>query len=150
MYTVEEFDDTKSKVLKYVLYKKRTKNEIKEKFYSTIEQNLLNDVIDELEENGYINDSNYVEKAINEYRNLNTLSVKEIRYKLLTKGLNRDLIDEYIQKHLEELALFEIESACKTANKKSKNMQKEEIAEFLYKKGYVEASVKEALKEIEK
>lgn len=150
MYTVEEFDDAKSKVLKYALYKKRTKSEIKEKFYSTIEQSLLNDVIDELEENGYINDSSYIEKAINEYKTLNNLSVKEVRYKLLTKGLNRDLIDEYIQKHLEELASFEIESACKLAIKKSRTMEEEEIKEFLYKKGYVEASVQEAIKEIEK
>ena len=33
MYTIEEYDKEKSKVLKYVLYKKRTKQEIKNKFF---------------------------------------------------------------------------------------------------------------------
>ena len=38
MYTVEEFDKEKSKVLKYVLYKKRSKQEVKNKFYNTIDR----------------------------------------------------------------------------------------------------------------
>lgn len=48
MYTIEEYDKEKSKVLKYVLYKKRTKQEIKNKFSSSIESEMLNDIIDEL------------------------------------------------------------------------------------------------------
>ena len=31
-YSIEEFDKIKTKVLKYILYKKRTKQEIKQKF----------------------------------------------------------------------------------------------------------------------
>ncbi len=32
MYTIEEFDREKIKVLKYILYKKRSENEIRNKF----------------------------------------------------------------------------------------------------------------------
>ena len=32
MYTVEEFDKEKTKVLKYILYKKRSEREIRNKF----------------------------------------------------------------------------------------------------------------------
>ena len=39
MYTVEEFDKEKTKVLKYVLYKKRSENEIRKKFEREIEEN---------------------------------------------------------------------------------------------------------------
>ena len=54
-------------MLKYVLYKKRSKQEVKNKFYNTIDSQMLNDIIEELEENGYIDDNNYIERAVNEY-----------------------------------------------------------------------------------
>ena len=41
MYTIEEFDANKSKVLRYVLYKKRSKQEVKNKFAGSIESELL-------------------------------------------------------------------------------------------------------------
>ena len=49
MYTIEEYDNAKSKVLKYILYKKRSKQEVKNKFYNSIEEEMLNNIIDELE-----------------------------------------------------------------------------------------------------
>ena len=47
MYTIEEYDNAKSKVLKYILYKKRSKQEVKNKFYNSIEEEMLNNIIDE-------------------------------------------------------------------------------------------------------
>ena len=41
MYTLEEFDKEKTKVLKYILYKKRSEYEVRNKFSKTIEENLL-------------------------------------------------------------------------------------------------------------
>ena len=32
MYSVEEFDREKTKILKYIMYKKRTENEVRNKF----------------------------------------------------------------------------------------------------------------------
>ena len=90
MYTIEEYDKEKSKVLKYVLYKKRSKKEVQNKFYNIIENEMLHDIIEELEENGYIDDNNYIERAINEFMALNNLSLKEVRYKLMSKGKGLD------------------------------------------------------------
>lgn len=89
MYTIEEFDACKTKVLKYVLYKKRTEAEIRRKFKGVIEQNLLDDIIEELKENKYISDEEYIKRSLNEFMAINTLSIKQIRYKLLSKGLKR-------------------------------------------------------------
>lgn len=50
-YTIEEFDKVKTRVLKYVMYKKRTKAQIYLKFKSEIDEDLLEDVICDLEEN---------------------------------------------------------------------------------------------------
>ena len=54
MYTIEEFDKEKTRVLKYIMYKKRTEQEIKNKFSKTIQENLLEDIIQYLKEAEYI------------------------------------------------------------------------------------------------
>ena len=75
-------DNLKTKVLKYALYKKRTENEIREKF-SEEDENLLEDVIENLKELNYINDKDYIERSIQEFIALKSLSIKEVSYKLL-------------------------------------------------------------------
>ena len=67
MYTVEEFDKEKTKVLKYIMFKKRTEYEVRNKFSKTIEENLLDDIIEYLKEAGYINDNDYIDKLVNEF-----------------------------------------------------------------------------------
>ena len=56
MYTIDEFDKGKTKVLKYILYKKRTESEIRTKFSKEMEENLLEDIIEYLKQNQEILD----------------------------------------------------------------------------------------------
>ncbi len=144
MYSIEEFDEAKTKVLKYVCYKKRTEYEIRNKFTKTIEENLLDDVIEELKEIGYIDDSKYVLRAINEFMALNNLSIKEIKYKLMSKGVKNDIIEDYISENYDILMEYEIKSAKKIAVKKS-NLEKQDLKMYLMKKGYKEESIREAI-----
>ena len=149
MYSIEEFDKEKSKVLKYVMYKKRTEREIRTKFKSQIEENLLEDVLEELKENGYISDENYIERAFNEFKALKNLSIKEIKYKLMSKGLSSNLIEDYVKKNEEELNEYEQKSADNIAIKKSVNMEELEIKQYLMKKGYTEEHIQNAIEKIE-
>lgn len=144
MYKIEEFDKAKTKVLKYIFYKKRTEQEIKNKFSRVIEENLLEDVIEELKQIGYIDDEKYVLRAINEFMALNTLSIKEIKYKLMAKGVKSNIIDDYISNNYDTLLEYEKSSAKKIAIKKS-NLEKQDVKMYLMKKGYKEESIKEAL-----
>ena len=144
MYSIEEFDEAKTKVLKYVCYKKRTEYEIRNKFAKTIEENLLDDVIEELKEIGYIDDSKYVLRAINEFMALNNLSIKEIKYKLMSKGVKNDIIEDYISENYDSLIEYEIKSAKKIAVKKS-NLENQDLKMYLMKKGYKEESIREAI-----
>ena len=96
MYTVEEFDKEKTKVLKYVLYKKRSENEIRKKFEKEIEENLLEDIIAYLKEAKYIDDKEYIRKTINNFMALKNLSIREIEYKLYSKGIRKEDIEDYI------------------------------------------------------
>ena len=93
MYTIEEFDREKTRILKYILYKKRTEQEVRDKFEKTMDEILLEDIIEYLKEAKYINDKEYVEKAVNNFMILKNLSIREIQYKLLAKGLKRNDIE---------------------------------------------------------
>ena len=95
MEELEEFDKLKTKVLKYVLYKKRSEAEVRRKFADANDE-MLDEVIQNLSENGYINDNSYIEKAVQEFMRLKNMSIKEIEYKLLSKGINKDKIENYI------------------------------------------------------
>mgnify|MGYP005776970489 CR=1 FL=1 len=144
MYSIEEFDNAKTKILKYICFKKRTEKEIRNKFSKAIEENLLEDVIEELKEIGYINDSNYIKRALNEFMSLNNMSIKEVKYKLLTKGIKSNILEDYISDNYDTLLEFEKKSAKRIAIKKSA-LEKNEIKNYLIKKGYKEESIKEAI-----
>mgnify|MGYP001092706828 CR=1 FL=1 len=143
----EEFDNFKTKVLKYVLYKKRTEMEVREKF-KDYEISKLEDVIDFLKEYKYIDDIDYIKRSIEEFKTLKNFSLKEIKYKLIQKGIDKSLLDDYIYSHNDELLDYEIKSAKNIILKKNINMEIEEIKSFLYKKGYMSDSIKIAIEEI--
>ena len=145
MYTVEEFDKEKTKVLKYVLYKKRSENEIRRKFEKEIDTSLLEDIIDYLKEAKYIDDKEYLRKAINNFIALKNLSIKEIKYKLQSKGINKEDIEDYIYDNKEELIEYEIKSAKNIIVKKNTSSEIDEIKQYLLKKGYQKENIEIAL-----
>ena len=147
MYTIEEFDREKTKVLKYILYKKRTEQEIKNKFSPAIEENLLEDIIQYLKEAKYINDKEYIQKTVNNFIALKNLSIREIQYKLAAKGLKRSDIEDYIYDNQEELESYEIKSAQNIIYKKMTSMEQEEVKQFLLKKGYKSENINKAFEE---
>ena len=147
MYSKEEFDKEKTKVLKYILYKKRSEYEIRNKFSKSIEENLLDDIIEYLKEAKYIDDGQYIEKTINNFMILKNLSIKEIQYKLISKGLNKNLIEDYIYNENEELNNYEIKSAKNIIYKKSNTMELEDIKTYLIKKGYKIENINSAIEQ---
>lgn len=144
-YTLEELDKAKTRILKFIIYKKRTENEVRKKFINEYSEDLLEDIINYLKENGYINDSDYVERAVNEFTNLKHLSIKEIKYKLIAKGVKMTEIDNYIDSNYNQLLEYEIKSAQYWKQKKENKLESLEIKKYLIKKGYKEESIKEAL-----
>ena len=148
MYTSEDFDREKTRVLKYILYKKRTEQEIRNKYSQTIEENLLEDIIEYLKEAQYINDRDYIEKTVNNFKVLKNLSIREIQYKLASKGLNKSDIEEYIYENKDELEEYEIKSASNVFYKKSSSMEQDEIKQYLLKKGYKNENINRAIDNI--
>ena len=147
MYSIEEFDEAKTKVLKYILYKRRTESEIKNKFSKIYTEDLLEEIIEYLKEAGYINDKEYIEKTINNMKILKNLSKREIQYKLMTKGVKKDDIEDYFYENSEILDEYEQKSAYNIYNKKITTMEPEEIKQYLLKKGYSSENIKIAMEE---
>lgn len=136
MYTAEEFDENKTKVMSYILYKKRTEYEVRKKFCHSIEENMLEDIIDYVKEAGYINDSEYVKKLFTEYMNLKSMSIREIKNKVYAKGVYADYIDDYINENREELEEYELNSAKKLIEKKQKTTEPQKLKLYLLNKGF--------------
>ena len=147
MYTIEEFDREKTRVLRYILYKKTTEQEVRTKFQKTIEENMLDDIIEYLKEAGYIDDKEYIIKTVNNFKALKNLSIREIKYKLLAKGLSKNDVEDYIYENKEELEDYETKSAENIIYKKSTSMEKDEIKQFLLKKGYKVENINKAMEE---
>ncbi len=145
----EKLDKLKTKILKYVLYKKRTEQEIRQKF-SEEDENLLEDAIQYLKDTGYINDKQYIQRAIHEYMALKNLSIKNITYKITQKGANKGALDEYICQNKESMLEYEISSAKNIIMKKRKfNVEDADIKNYLYQKGFMSETVNIAFDEVE-
>ena len=147
MYTIEEFDKGKTKILKYILYKKRSENEVRRKFAKELDENMLEDIIEYLKEAKYINDNDYIRRTVNNFIIRKNLSIKELKYKLLAKGLNKNDIEDYIYDNKEELEEYEIKSISNIIYKKSTSMEQEEIKQYLLKKGYKLENINRAMEE---
>ena len=147
MYSLEEFDKAKTKILRYILYKKRTENEVRTKFKNDIDEEMLEDAIEYLKEAKYIDDKDYIEKTINNFKILKKMSIMELKYKLQAKGLNKDLIEDYIYQNKDELIEYEINSAEKIILRK--DQEKPEMVAYLMKKGYKRDNINKAFERIE-
>ena len=146
-YTIEEFDKAKTKVMNYIMYKKRTEYEVRNKFLKTLEENLLDDIIEYVKEAGYLSDKEYIKRAVSEFQALNNMSRKEIKYKLYSKGIENSLIEDYFSQKSDELYEYELKSARNIFIKKQSTIDEEEIKNYLRKKGYREDIIKEAIED---
>ena len=144
---LKEFDNLKTKVLKYVLYKKRTEQEIRKKFEEEPIET-LDIVIQTLKSLKYIDDENYIERAISEYLALKDLSIKELGYKLITKGIKKEDLESYINNHREELEEYELKSAINIIKKKYNSEDAIKIKNKLFSKGYKSHIVNQAIEEL--
>lgn len=144
---IKEFEKYKFKVMNYIMYKKRSEYEVRNKFAQTIEQGMLQNIIEYLKDAGYIDDRKYIKRAVDEFIALKNMSVREIENKLYSKGINSNLIKDYIYEHKEELDEYELESAKRIFLKKTNLLDEEEIKQYLLKKGYRAQIISEAMEE---
>ena len=108
---------------------------------------MLEDIIEYLKEAKYIDDQEFLEKTVNNFLILKNMSIKELQYKLIAKGLAKNDIEDYIYENREELEQYEVQSAKNIFYKKSASMEQEEIKQYLLKKGYKKENITKAEEE---
>lgn len=148
IYSLEEFkkyDKIKSKIMKFVVYKKRTEQEVRQKFAKEVERDVLEDIIEELKEDLYINDYNYIERAVNEYINLKSMSIKEIEFKLYTKGISSKLIEKFVSNNIDVLEEYENRSLKKLIEKKKTLINEEQLIGYLLRRGFKQENIQKFL-----
>lgn len=143
----ERIDKLRTKMLKYIMYKKRSEEEVRQKF-SEENENDVEDAIEYFKEQKYINDEEYVSRAIREFMTLRNLSIKEIEYKICQKGVKKTLVNDYICKNKEDMLEYEISSAKTIILKKINDSEESKIRDYLYKKGYMSETINIAFDDI--
>ena len=83
------------KLVSYVLYKKRTISEVREKCRKLgFTEEYIDEIIEYLVENGYLDDEKYVMKYILEIIKLKKKSRQEIKMDLIRRGIDEQLIEK--------------------------------------------------------
>lgn len=140
-----QFSQAKSAGIKQVLGKIKTVYEVRTKLVEKFEPEIVDEVINWLIENGYLNDELYVEKFITEKKRLRNFSDKAIRYQLYKKGISQDIVD----KKLRELGYEEKEHAKalleKWLKKYGKSKELGKVKEYLFRKGFSMDTIREVL-----
>ena len=128
------------KLVSYVLYKKRTINEVREKCKMLgFTEEYIDEIIEYLVENGYLDDEKYVMKYILEIIKLKKKSRQEIKMDLIRRGIDEQLIEKYLT---EELRIFEIKCAKELAIKKYKSCKDIlKVKKYLMSKGYAREAI---------
>lgn len=137
-----------TKLMKYVIFKKRTEYEVREKCkgydYSS---DYIDEIIDYLKEAEYINDTVYVQKYINDVLKLKKASVAEVKVDLMKRGIKEEYIDSEMMESLYE---HERSSAEYLAQKKYRaGDEVEKIKRYLNAKGYSYNNISNAIDKLE-
>lgn len=137
------------KLMKYVLFQKRTTQEVRQKCKALgLSEDYIEEIIAYLTENCYLDDEKYVMKYILNVVKLKKRSVQQIKFDLLRRGINEDIIQKYIS---EELFQFEIQCAIALAEKKYKEcVDILKTKKFLASKGYSKQSINMAIERLDK
>ena len=135
--------------LNFLAYKMRTEKEIYFKLYEKkYSEDIIFKVIDFLKKYKYIDDNKYCESYINESKNLKKKGQYLIKYELLKRGIDENLIySKFIEMNIDEI---EFEYIIEFLRKKIKNFCEidfklnKKIFSMLQMKGYKYDTIKTA------
>jgi len=96
-------DQLYEKALKYIDYKMRTISEVKKHLSKDIkDKTVIQNIVDKLKVNGYLNDDFYTLTYMNEKIDYDLVGPRYIRQKLILKGIHYDVIDANLINYKEE------------------------------------------------
>ena len=135
-----DFYELYNKTIRYLGTKLRTRKEIYNHFKLKYDSDILNQVLDKINEEGYLNDDLYVKSYITDQVNLSNNGYYKIYRDLINKDINEEIIKKYLDeidyntwyKKLNKL----VEKKIKSNTKYSSSYLKEKILYDLNVLGY--------------
>ncbi len=106
------------KALVFIDYKMRTISEVKKRLKKEVEdEQLINKIIIRLKEQNYLDDNFYVKTYLNEKLEYDLIGPRNIKEKLIKKGIHYDLIDQHLIRYKEEFQYDKINQIIKNETK---------------------------------
>ncbi len=145
-------DQVLDKMAKYCAYQERCVKDVKDKLKTyDIPQASKDEILDYLLDNRFVNDERFARSFVRGKVNQSGWGVNKIRFHLMQKGIDKDVIDEAFGQTDEEVykqKLIDILKAkSKTVKAETDFERKRKLAAFAMQKGFEGALVWEVLKE---
>ena len=145
-------DQVLDKMSKYCAYQERCVKDVKDKLKTyDIPQASKDEILDYLLDNRFVNDERFARSFVRGKVNQSGWGVNKIRFHLMQKGIDKDVIDEAFGQTDEEVykqKLIDILKAkSKTVKAETDFERKRKLAAFAMQKGFEGALVWEVLKE---
>ena len=135
--------------------RQHSSSELRRKLWNKdYEQKLIDEVIEDLQKNGYLDDKEFIRAFVAEKSKAKNWSVKKIKGELFKRGVASKLIDEMFSEQQTE---SDLESAMKLAKKKyevlmKRNLEPKELrnklSTYLFTKGFDYDLIKEVCSKI--
>ena len=136
------------KILHYCDYQDRCKKEIFTKLDSfELSESDKNFIVEFLQDEGYINDERYCRSYVKSKLNLKKWGVNKIKLSLLTKGVDREIIDNIISEIDQDSYKEELANLLKNKkiNESDPYKRKAKLVRYAVGKGYSYSLVMEVL-----
>ena len=143
-----ERDVALKKILHYCDYQDRCKKEIFTKLDSyELSESDKDFIVEFLQDEGYINDERYCRSYVKSKLNLKKWGVNKIKLSLITKGVDRDIIDEVVSEIDQDSYKEELVNLLKNKkiNESDPYKRKAKLIRYAVGKGYSLSMVMEVL-----
>ena len=147
-------DQVLDKMAKYCAYQERCVKDVKDKLKTyDIPQESKDEIIDYLLDNRFVNDERFARSFVRGKVNQSGWGVNKIRFHLMQKGIDKDVIDEAFGQTDEEVykqKLIDILKAkSKTVKAENDFERKRKLATYAMQKGFEGSLVWEVLKDLD-
>ena len=146
-------DQVLDKMAKYCAYQERCVKDVRDKLKTyDIPQNEREKILGFLLDNRFVNDERFAKSFVRGKVNQSGWGLNKIRFHLMQKGIDKDLIDEALGQTDEEIyrqRLIDIlKTKSKTVKAASDYEKKRKLAAYAMQKGFEGSLVWEVLKEM--
>ena len=146
-------DQVLDKMAKYCAYQERCVKDVRDKLKTfDIPQKEKDEILDYLLDNRFVNDERFAKSFVRGKVNQSGWGVNKIRFHLIQKGIDKDIIEEALGQTDEEVyrqRLIEIlKTKAKTVKASSDFEKKRKLAAYAMQKGFEGSLVWEVLKDL--